>query len=97
MLTDDDRTPVEHLGPFDLMVLEARDLRDAVLIRAQQLSFQDDPERSDRCYRLALDVQIVLDAAKSYADDPPAPTAYQSDHEALTVLRERAKLLGVPT
>lgn len=94
MLTDDDPTPV-GLHPYQVLANDALKLRDAILVRAQQLLRRDDGERSDRCYRLALDVQIVLDAARAYVVAPPHFDEYEADLSALKVLQDRAELLGV--
>lgn len=95
-LTDDDATPV-GLDPYQLLADDALKLRDAILVRAQQLSRRDDGERSDRCYRLAVDVQIVLDAARTYVTAPPTGDEYVQDLDTLGALRHRAELLGVVT
>lgn len=95
-LTDDDATPV-GLDPYQLLADDALKLRDAILVRAQQLLRRDDGARSDRCYRLALDVQIVLDAARAYVVVPPHFDEYEADLNTLGALRHRAELLGVVT
>ena len=47
-LTDDDKTPV-GLDPYELLAVQAVELRDAILMRAQQLLKRtDDAEQTER-------------------------------------------------
>jgi hypothetical protein len=93
-ITDDDPTPIHNVGPYDLFLRQAIDLRDEILVRAQQLFKQND-QRSQRCYELAKDVQIVVDAIRAHDPATPAQTEYQLDSDVLDDLRDRARLLGV--
>lgn len=95
MLPDDDATPVFNVTPQDLFAKAAVDLRDAILIRAQQFYRQNEIEKSERCYRLAKDVQVVVDAARAADPAHPSTTEYRLDSDVLDSLRDRARLLGV--